>query len=182
MKIGSLPLSIRSGITGMDLVVASTRRNSANKTRLPRIKPMTQGLDQGSSLPPRLSPRSCTEMAITSSIAPEKSMRRHATPSPSSMDMLPGGLRRTRWPKYSAMLESGTWARKHQRHPMVSAMVPPKAAPQMAPKPKTPFCMAWYMPRRRKGIMSELIMVAGQMLVAALRQFKKLPLLLTHSH
>ena len=67
---------------------------------------------------------------------------------------------RTTWPATRANMDRGTCRRKHQRQPRESAIVPPKEAPQMAPKPKTPFCMAWYMPRLWKGIMSELMIVA----------------------
>ena len=55
----------------------------------------------------------------------------------------------------------GTWIRKHHRQPIVSAINPPKEAPETAPKPYTLFCSAWYMPRRLKGIISELMTVAA---------------------
>ena len=41
-------------------------------------------------------------------------------------------------------------------------MDPPKLAPHIAPKPAMAFCMAWYIPRLRKGIISEFTIVAEE--------------------
>lgn len=43
---------------------------------------------------------------------------------------------------------------------MVSTMLPPNEAPHMAPKPYETFWTTWYIPRWRKGMRSELMMVA----------------------
>ena len=61
-------------------------------------------------------------------------------------------------------MDTGTGTRKHQRQPMVSTIAPPKEAPQMAPKPYETLWTTWYIPRRRKGIKSELIIVAINLL------------------
>lgn len=139
VAIGSLPWSKRRGITGIALVFASTRRNKAKRAILPANEPITQGLVQGNSLPPRLRPTSWTETATTSSSEPEKSTLFQTAPSPLSREKPPGWLATTRAPITNATMDTGTWRRKHHRQPMWSAIEPPKEAPAMAPKPKMPF-------------------------------------------
>lgn len=97
-------------------------------------------------------------MAATKSKAPEKSTRALMSAHDECNSV---GFLMTNQPRNSATTEIGTWIKKHQRQPIESAIEPPKDAPQMAPKPKMPFWSAWYIPRRRKGIMSEFTMVAA---------------------
>lgn len=156
---------------GIALVVASTCRKMPSSTKLMTTSPITQGLPHGSSLPPRLNPINCKEMAETSKTAPRKSTRFQTRSSPLLREeAMPGGLGRTLAPNTSASMAQGTWAMKHQRQPIVSAMLPPNAAPAIAPNPTMPFCMAWYIPRLRKGMRSELMIVAEQSLVSKHRR------------
>jgi hypothetical protein len=159
--MGFRPRNWRSGITGIAVVFASTQMNTARRNTLPTSAPITQPLLHGNSFPPRLSPTSCTEIAVTSSREPVKSTLALISFHVGWSSM---GFLTTSQPKNKAMAEMGTWTRKQQRHPIESAMVPPNDAPHIEPNPNMAFCSAWYIPRFRKGIISEFTMVALWML------------------
>lgn len=125
---------MRKGMIGMEDVLASTQMKSPSSTKLPTKAPMTHGLLHGSSLPPRLSARSCTESAVTSSREPEMSTLAHI-PFQRLSESTSAWLATTKNPTPNAIAETGTWSRKHQRHPMESAIKPPKDAPEIAPQP-----------------------------------------------
>jgi hypothetical protein len=157
---GNLPLSIRSGITGIAFVLASTTQNAPNNAVLPTSEPITHGLPHGSSFPPRLNPTSWTEIATTSIKAPVKSTLAQTALSPCPEAIIPRGFLITNAPTTSAKAEIGTCSAKHHLHPIPSAIDPPKLAPQIAPNPNMPFCIAWYIPLLRNGIISEFTIVA----------------------
>ena len=151
------------GITGIAEVFASTRTKRARMTTLVTRLDITQTLFHGNSFPPKLNPTNCADSPRTRSSAPLKSIRFHTAPRLRSTSCCACGLnwsRTTTYPTPNARRDTGTCRRKHQRQPMVSAIAPPSDAPQIAPKPLSTFCAAWYMPRCWKGIMSELIIVA----------------------
>lgn len=133
VETGRIPWSIRRGITGMAVVLASTRRNPPNRTTLPTRDEITQTLLQGSSLPPRLRPTSCTERPRMRRRAPVRSTC-FQTLSPTAVgDFSLFGI--TIRPTISAKMDTGTWRRKHHLHPIVFAIEPPSDAPQMDPNP-----------------------------------------------
>lgn len=112
IEIGFLPLSWRSGMTGIAVVLASTQKNAPSKTRLPISEPITHPFDHGSSFPPRLRPTSWTEIAVTSRNAPAKStfvlISFHVGCSSIGFSI-------TSHPRNSATTDTGTWRMKHQR-------------------------------------------------------------------
>lgn len=72
---GRTPRSIFRGIKGAAEVFASTVMKAARKTTLAIKGEITQGLDQGSSFPPRLKPTSWLDSARIRRQAPKRSMR-----------------------------------------------------------------------------------------------------------
>lgn len=133
VETGRIPWSIRRGITGMAVVFASTRRNAPNRTKLPTNDEITQILVQGSSLPPRLNPTSCTERPRIRRRAPVRSTC-FQTLSPTAVgDFSLLGI--TMRPTIRAKMDTGTCRRKHHLHPIVFAIEPPSDAPQMDPNP-----------------------------------------------
>jgi len=154
---------------GIARVLASTTKKTAKRAKLPTSDPTTHGLLHGSSLPPKLSPTSWIEIAVTNNKDPVKSTLVKMSLKSFPRSNPPSAFFTTSAPTTRANAETGTWRRKHHLQPIPSAIEPPKEAPQIAPNPNMPFCNAWYMPRLRKGIMSEFTIVAVNGISSSLR-------------
>lgn len=156
----NLPGSMRSGTMGIALVFASTNTNRANSTMLPTSDPITHPEYYGSTLPPKPRANSCIESAITRIKAPEKSIFAHIPSSRPSASFCCCWFETASHPSTKPIADIGTWNKKHYRQPIESAINTPNEAPETAPEPYTEFWRALYKPRRLKGIMSELMIVA----------------------
>jgi len=122
-------------MTGTALVLDSMTKNRTSSKALPVRDTITQGLLQGNWLPPMLRPSSWAESAVTKTKAPRKSIFSQICFVERVVLLKPGWLQITYQPRTKAAAEIGTCSKKHQRHPIWSAIAPPNEAPAIAPNP-----------------------------------------------
>ena len=111
------------------------------------------GVDHDTLLP-RSRPRSSVKTAHTSTKAPRKSIRRNLA---FQLELSSFGSLSATPTRPMARAQSGTWPRKAQRHPILSARIPPSGAPVPAPVAYMILIIPCQVPRSRSGTISLMI-------------------------